>query len=349
MDNNNNNINSRKNKHLNFKERTIIEIRLNDGFSPYKIAKELGRPINTILNEIRRGTTSQIKQNKHVELYFADTGEAMYKKNRKNSCRSFKRLECSEFISYAVEKIKNNSLSPDACFGEALRKNTFDRSEMVYTKTLYNYIDLGLLDVKNIDLPYKLRRNIKPARVRKNKKILGSSIKERPSEIDSRNEFGHWAIDTVIGEKSSDDNVLLTIVERKTRNAIVRKIESKTVDAVTNELVKIRDLFGDKFSKVFKTITADNGSEFVELADIEELCSPKVYFTHPYSPFEKGTNERHNGLIRRFIPKGKRISNYDINDIGFIEEWMNTLPRKILGYNTSEKLFDEYLDSIYAA
>lgn len=344
-----NNRNSRKNKHLNFKERTIIEIRLNDGFSPYKIAKELGRPINTILNEIRRGTTSQIKQNKHVELYFADTGEAIYKKNRKNSCRSFKRLECSEFISYAVEKIKNNSLSPDACFGEALRKNTFDRSEMVCTKTLYNYIDLGLLDVKNIDLPCKLRRNIKPARVRKNKKILGSSINERPSEIDSRDEFGHWEIDTVIGEKSSDDNVLLTIVERKTRNAIVRKIESKTVDAVTNELVKIRYFFGDKFSKVFKTITADNGSEFVELADIEELCSTKVYFTHPYSSFEKGTNERHNGLIRRFIPKGKRISNYDINDIGFIEEWMNTLPRKILGYNTPEKLFDEYLDSIYAA
>lgn len=140
---------------------------------------------------------------------------------------------------------------------------------MVCTKTLYIYIDLGLLDVKNIDLPYKLRRNIKPARVRKNKKILGSSINERPSEIDFRDEFGHWEIDTVIGKKSSDDNVLLTIVERKTRNAIVHKIESKTVDAVTNELVKIRDFFGDKFSKVFKTITADNGSEFIELADID--------------------------------------------------------------------------------
>lgn len=167
MDNNNNNINSRKNKHLNFKERTIIEIRLNDGFLPYKIAKELGRPINTILNEIRIGSTIQIKHNKHVKLYFADTGEAMYKKNRKNSCHSFKRLECNEFISYAVDKIKNDYLSPEACFGQALKENIFDRSNMVCTKTLYNYIDLGLLDVKNIDLPYKLRRNTKPARVRK--------------------------------------------------------------------------------------------------------------------------------------------------------------------------------------
>lgn len=110
-----NNINSRKNKYLNFKERTIIEIRLNDRFSLYKIAKELGRPINTILNEIRRGSTIQIKHNKHVKLYFADTSKAMYKKNSKNSCRLFKRLECNEFISYAVDKIENDHLSPDAC------------------------------------------------------------------------------------------------------------------------------------------------------------------------------------------------------------------------------------------
>lgn len=74
-----------------------------------------------------------------------------------------------------------------------------------------------------------------------------------------------------------------------------------------------------------------------------------VYFTHPYSSYEKGTNEKHNGLIRRFIPKGRRISDYDLNDIAFIEEWMNTLPRKILGYKTPEELFEKQLDEIYAA
>ncbi|GAA3653845.1 IS30 family transposase [Asaccharospora irregularis] len=349
MDNNNNNISIRKNKHLNFKERTTIEIRVNDGMSAYKIAKELGRPINTIINEIKRGTVKQIKQNRSVEMYLADAGQAIYEKNRRSSVRPFKRLSCGEFISYAVDKIKNNKLSPDACFGEALRESKFARSDMVCTKTLYNYIDLGLLEVKNVDLSFKLRRNTKPSRVRKNKRILGSSISERPNEIDSREEFGHWEIDTVIGEKSNSDDVLLTIVERKTRNAIIRKIESKTATAVSNELLEIRNLFGEKFDEVFKSITGDNGSEFAELANIEEVCNTKVYFTHPYSSFERGTNERHNGLVRRFIPKGKRISNYDINDIGFIEEWMNTLPRKILGYNTPEKLFEEHLDSIYAA
>lgn len=111
---------SRKNKHLNFKERHLIEIRLmEDGRSPYKIAKELKRPINTILNEIKRGTTTQIKQRKHVEMYLADTGEAVYKKNRLNSCRTMKRLQCSTFIYHTVEMIQNHSWSPDTCFGEA--------------------------------------------------------------------------------------------------------------------------------------------------------------------------------------------------------------------------------------
>ena len=80
MDHSNINIESRKNKHLNFLERMIIKIRLKDGFSAYKISKELGRLINTILNEIRRGTATQIKQENHIKVYLTDTGEAVYNK-----------------------------------------------------------------------------------------------------------------------------------------------------------------------------------------------------------------------------------------------------------------------------
>lgn len=348
MDQINNNTESRKNKHLNFEERMTIQLRLKDGFSAYKIAKELNRPINTILNEIRRGTTTQIKQGKKVEVYLADTGEAIYLKNRQNSHRLYKRLECSTFINYVTDKIINSSWSPDACFGNALKTAEFDRSQMVCTKTLYNYIDLGLLKVKNSDLALKLRRNTKLSKVRKNKKKLGKSIEERPDFINNREEFGHWEIDTVIGEKTNDDCVLLTILERKTRNALMRKISSKTAEAVMNELTSIRQLFGDKFSQVFKTITGDNGSEFAELSSLETDTETMVYYTHPYSSFEKGTNERHNGLIRRFIPKGKRMDGYTSDTIAFIEDWMNTLPRKILGYKTPEELFEEQLDIIYA-
>lgn len=349
MDYPNSNTESRKNKHLNFNERMIIEIRLKDGQSSYKIAKELNRPINTILNEIRRGTTTQIKQNKSIELYLADTGHAVYKKNRQYSCRSFKRLVCSDFINYVSDKIKQDSWSPDACVGRALKDNQFKRSEMVCTKTLYNYIDLGLLAVKNIDLPIKLRRNTKSSRVKKHKRNLGKSIEERLASISTREEFGHWEIDTVIGQKAGNDCVLLTIVERQTRKAIVRQIASKTADAVMKELKNIRLMYGEQFSQVFKTVTGDNGSEFADLSTLETDMDTKVYFTHPYSSFEKGTNERHNGLIRRFIPKGKWMSDYSPDDIAFIEDWMNTLPRRILDYNTPEELFELQLDLIYAA
>ena len=154
---------------------------------------------------------------------------------------------------------------------------------MVCTKTLYNYIDFGLLDVKNTDLPIKLRRNTKSTRVKKHKKKLGSSISERPIDINNRTEFGHWEIDTVIGEKSNNDNVLLTILERKTRYAIVLNIVSKTANVVMDAFSRLRSLFGEQFSQVFKTITGDNGSEFADLSIIESETDTKVYFTHPYS------------------------------------------------------------------
>ena len=161
------------------------------------------------------------------------------------------------------------------------------------------------MDVKNTDLPMKLRRNTKCTRIKKHKKKLGTSISQRPIDIDNRKEFGHWEIDTVIGEQ---------------------------------------------FSQVFKSITSDNGSEFADLSTIESETevNTKIYFTHPYSFFEKVTNEHHNGLIRRFIPKGKRISDYSCDDIAFIEDWMNTLPRRILKYKTPEELFELHLDQIYS-
>lgn len=129
MDYQNSTTNSRKNKHLNFEERMTIQLRLKDRLSAYKIAKELNRPINTITNEIRRGTTTQIRQGKSIQIYLADTGNAIYEKNRQNSCCTFKRLECSEFIDYTVDKFKNASWSFDACVGYALKTGLFKRSQ----------------------------------------------------------------------------------------------------------------------------------------------------------------------------------------------------------------------------
>ena len=104
--------------------------------------------------------------------------------------------------SVCVENFKSEcKWSLDASYGKALESGEFRRDEIVCTKTLYNYVDLGLLPIKNIDLPEKLNRNTKEKRVRENKKILGRSIEERPEIVNSRTEFGHWEIDTVIGKK----------------------------------------------------------------------------------------------------------------------------------------------------
>ena len=342
----NDNTNQNKGKHLTFKERVLIQLRIKDKMSSYKIAKELQRPINTITNEVKRGTTTIIKGKNKIECYFAETGQAVYERNRLNSKKNFKLLKCSKFIDYVVKKFKNKNWSIDATVGEAIVSGKFHKEESVSTKTLYNYIDLGLLDIRAIDLPMKLRRRNKRSIIRKNKRVLGASIEERPEDIDTRNEFGHWEIDTVIGEKTADDKVLLTIVERKTRYSIVVPISGKDANSVNEAMAELQVYYGDGFKDVFKSITSDNGSEFSKLSELEKT-GIKVYFTHPYSSYERGTNERQNGLIRRFIPKGKRISDYALEKGAVVEEWMNTLPRKILKYKTPEYLFESHLDEIY--
>ena len=170
---------------------------------------------------------------------------------------------------------------------------------------------------------------------------------DRP-DIDNKLEFGHWEADLVIGQKDKSDEALLTLLERHTRKYMLVKIAGKTASAVMDGFAKVKDYFGNKFSDVFKTITTDNGSKFAELSKLEEASNTLVYYAHPYASWEKGSNERHNRLVRRFIAKGKRISDYGLDAIARIEDWCNNLPRKILGYKTPDELFEAKMDEIYA-
>jgi len=210
---------------------------------------------------------------------------------------------------------------------------------MVCTKTLYNYVEQGLLPIRNIDLPLKVRRKTRSSGIRRNKRILGTSIEERPCQVNDRTEFGHWEIDTVIGRKTKGEAVLLTLTERKTREEVIRKLPEKSAEAVMDSLQNLARTAGDLFPVVFKSITADNGSEFSDLALLEECLGPKVYFAHPYRSGERGTNEVHNGLIRRFIPKGKSLSDYSTSSLERIQQWCNSLHRKVLGYQTPHEAF----------
>ena len=346
MDNPNFSTEHRKGQHLTSEERHDIEVHLKDGWSKYRIARHLNRPYNTIKNEIQRGTVSLYHGK--VLRYKADAGQQQYLENRRSSTRKYRCLEVTGFLDFVVKQFREQNWSLDACVGNALLTGRFSREEIVCTKTLYNYVNLRLLPVRNIDLPEKLRRNTKARKVRENRKNLGKSIEERPQSIEKRDEFGHWEFDSVLGSKNAEEPAVLTLVERMTRQAIWLKVRNHSAAAVSEAITQLRQIFNGHFSDVFKTITADNGSEFAELS-ASEAMGTSVYFTHPFSSWEKGTNECHNRLLRRFIPKGKSISNYSPDDILHFADLMNALPRKILGYHTPEDLFEKELDRIYSA
>ena len=174
MDNPNCSTEHKKNQHLTSEERHEIEVRLKDKWSPYKIAKHLNRAYNTIVNEIKRGTV--LLYNGTVARYKADVGYKVYLEHRQNSRRNYRCLETVDFLRYVEHQFKNEKWSFDACVGYAKEHELFDEKEMVCTKTLYNYADLGLINIKNIDLPEKISRNTKIKKSRRNKKKLGKSI-----------------------------------------------------------------------------------------------------------------------------------------------------------------------------
>jgi IS30 family transposase len=332
-------------KHLTSYERGMIAALHSQGTSTQEIAVAIGHNRSTIWREINRGTVTQMRSDRSTfQAYFPETGQAQYETNRKSCGAKVKLGQALEFIKFAESKILDEKWSPDAVCGFS-QVNSLFKDASVSTKTLYNYIERGFIAVKNIDLPMKVRLNTKKKRIRVNKRILGRSIDERPDEIGERKEFGHWEIDTVIGKKSQDE-ALLTITERKTRKEIIIKIASKESEAVSASITKLRNAYGSIFSQVFKTITSDNGSEFADLIPSVKSEDTKIYYTHPYSASERGTNERHNGLIRRFIPKGKAISSVLEGTILYVENWCNRLPRKILAYRTPEECFLEEISNI---
>ena len=154
-------------------------------------------------------------------------------------------------------------------------------------------------------------------------------------------------MDLGIGSKSGNDDARLTMIERKTREYRMIRIPSRDPNGVMEAIREVRSQYDEHWDDVFKTITTDNGSEFSLLSGLKDLSNTLVYFAHPYTSCEKASVERHNGLIRRFIPKGCRIDSFTNEQICQIEVWCNSLPRKILGYSTPDELFEDELDRIY--
>lgn len=335
----------RKGQHLTFEERVIIQTRMNDGWNANRIAKEIGCSYNCIKKELARGTV--FLYNGKVKRYKARVGQMTYELNRSKCVKKINIMNCLRFIRYVEQKFEEEHWSLDACVGKALESGEFTREEIVCTKTLYNYVDAGLMKIKNIDLPEKVSRKPGHKHCRENKRKLGDSIEERPESVDSREEFGHWEFDSVIGAKGENEPAVVTMVERKTRKCIWLKVSDHTADSLMEAVKAAFKPCESCISQIFKTITADNGSEFARLSELKNETLG-VFFTHPYSSFEKGTNECHNRMLRRFIPKGRSMTQYSQEDIDYFADIINGLPRKILGYKTPDELFNDELDRIYS-
>ena len=340
MDYTNHNTSLRTNKHLSYEERFYIEKQLQANVSKSAIAKALGRSRTTIYTEIRRGTVVQIKQGKPILMYLADRGQSSYETSRKGSFNTLKAGAIEAFLTWIEHMVLKDKWSIDASVGYAIRHHLFARDAMVSTKTLYNYVHQGILQIAPIDLPLMVRRSTRKARIRKHKKHLGKSIDLRDESILHRKEFGHWELDTVRGIKDKQDEVIVSLLERKTRAYVtLRSPSAKATDiAITlqNWLKRCNEALDGK--ALCKTITSDNGLEFSSITDLES-DTLQIFFAHPYAAWERGSNERHNGLLRRFIPKGTPIHTVSEATLKRATDWCNTLPRKILGYRTPREAF----------
>lgn len=329
-------------------DRIKIESLLRVKCSTKQIAEILQVNPSTVYRETKRGEYEHLNSDWTTEIrYSADLAEERYQKNLAAKGGGLKIGKNRAYADYIEQKIVDEKYSPQAALGAALHeKKSFGVT--ICKVTLYSYIDKGIFyRLTNKDLPVKGQRKKKYNKVvRINKAdITGTSIERRDAEIDKRETFGHWEMDTVKGKKKSQ-NSLLVLSERKTRKEIIKKLPSHTADAVVAALDDLEREWGARFSKVFKSITVDNGKEFSDCEGLERSAfnknkkRTKLYYCHPYSSWERGTNEVQNKLIRRHIPKGTDFDNYPIKEIARIEAWINDYPRWLFKYESANDRFD---------
>ena len=228
-----------------------------------------------------------------------------------------------------------NKYSPDAIIGEVKRDELFD--EIICTKTLYNWLYNGYIS----GFKMSRRRHVVRKRAVGMKTPYAKRISERPLEADERHP-GHWEMYTVVGGKGSTA-CLLVLTERHSRTEMMYLLKNRTQESVLEVLNRLERRYKTKFRDMFKTITCDNGGEFLDWEALERSCLREdkrtdIYFAHPYSSWERGSNENANRLIRKFIKKGEDIGKLPVAYIKRIEKWINNYPRRLFAYKNAYML-----------
>ena len=340
-------------RHLGYADRIKIEALRKTGTCVKEIAAHIGCSVSTVYRELKRGNYKRLTSEwETVSAYSADIAQRDYDYKATAKGAQLKIGDDHVFAAYIEGKIISERYSPAAVLGE-IRARGLAFQTTVCVKTLYNYIDRRVfLRLSNEHLPRRKDSRRPYCKVHaRTKKPLCQGIEARPADIQRRIEIGHWEMDTVIGKAKGKGQVLLVLTERFTRQEIIMKLRHKTTAEVVHALNRLERRYGRRFPLLFKSITVDNGSEFMDCAGMQQSYRSKaqrtkIYYCHPYSAWERGSNENANAMIRRFIPKGTPIEGYSEQDIQRIQDWMNRYPRKILDYKCSDDLFLAHLKTL---
>ena len=355
----------KKGSHLTYQDRQTLERMVIDNhrkparerISSSKMAEMLGVHRSTISRELKRGEITQRDiMWKEYTSYSANVAQDTIDLNASAKGPPIKLGRDWAFHDFVEYRIIDKKHSPDAVIMKIENEGLSFKTK-ICTKTLYNYISKGyFLKLTNRNLP---RRGKKPKRryrrVRKSYRTRGKSIDQRPIEANTRSEFGHWEMDCVESGRGGR-SCLLTLVGRQTNDSLNFKLLSQSQKQVKKQLDRMeRKLGRPSFSRLFKSITVDNGSEFLGFKNLlSSLFSKKkarteIYYCHLYSSYERGSNEQMNGPTRRFISKGSDISKVSKESVEEITNHLNTYPKRSLKGKTSEQLFHIELEKIGVA
>ena len=298
-----------KAKHLIIHSCRLIERWKNEGKSNREIASLLGKAPQIIHNEIKRGTVLQcLGKGRFKKVYSADYAQMVYETNRK---RSVKKSILTKELKQKILHYHNQKLFPEMMVKA--------KSITVGMSTIYYWIHHGKLGLTKQNLLYPRKGKTVKKQASPKFKPAGKSIEQRPKAINLRLENGHYEIDTVLLTRAKN-YCLLVLTDRRSRHQIIRFIPNKSAESVNRALKLILK------QHHILSITADNGVEFHRLSDV--FSKEHIYYAHPY----RGTNENHNRLIRRWLPKGTKKTTP--KEVAFIENWINNYPKKCLDYKS---------------
>ena len=326
-------------KGLNEKDRYTLEKCLKRGDKITEISSLLRFHSKTIRREIQRGTVwLRDTHLRDYSCYKADYAQRIRDDSVRKRGRKHKKVSAS-FVSHVCSRLRNK-YSPDAIVGEIRRDELFVDAEIVCTKTLYNWLCKGRIAGFKMDKPNKPKGSVRNRTVGF-KNPTAKRITERPAEADKR-ESGHWEMDTVVSGKGGTA-CLLVLTERQSRAELMYPLKNRSQKCVQEVFDRLEYRYKGRFIDIFKSITCDNGSEFLDWESLERSClhtgkRTAIYFAHPYSSWERGSNENANRLIRKFIKKGEDIGKLPVAYIKRIEKWINNYPRRIFGYKSANML-----------